>query len=536
MLRKEWFALLLTCLAWTGCAGGLGTKPRGWAEISTQHIRLRTDLDADAATDFVRQLEAHRAALASAAFECATEELTEPIAITLFSRVADYDAIAPRDTDAIVEASRPGLAEIPPEIVMKRTKERKVLLQEFLNRVAHSFIAQCYPQLPPWLNEGLALFYETIELDNGQVIAGAQKFTFVPESELPNERSRRPKAITVVPEKVVPPLTTLLNSEFEAFYQYTGHYDTLREREQLRMTARYAGAWALTHALETADISTRARLQRFMLEVRFGDVSMADAWRRTMKGVHLQKLYAEWTAIQTRYPVIAIPYEHSTPREPRVRKMSEAEVDAHLAARWDWSTEKGRSRAESRLARAIELAPDRASFRLVAAALAQASGATERAAEALSTAIRLAPDDAEVMRSELVFRTESLAGRLPDTRTNEELAAELEAKATTASEYDALAQYYLQLENEVMEARYWAARAIRRNPSCAVCRVTAGAVLEAAGQPVLAQSMYRRALNLAAHDAGFDRAAVLAAIARLEPAEAAPAAPEEGERPARPGS
>lgn len=46
--------------------------------------------------------------------------------------------------------------------------------------------------------------------------------------------------------------------------------------------------------------------------------------------------------------------------------------------------------------------------------------------------------------------------------------------------------------------------------------MTAGNVLLEAGQPVLAASMYRRALTLGADDAGFDRQAVRAAIAKAE--------------------
>lgn len=51
---------------------------------------------------------------------------------------------------------------------------------------------------------------------------------------------------------MIPSLNALLFSKFDEFYQYTGLYDTIRERDQLYLAGRYAGAWALTHALQTA--------------------------------------------------------------------------------------------------------------------------------------------------------------------------------------------------------------------------------------------------------------------------------------------
>lgn len=484
--------------------------------MDTTHIRLRTDLDPEEAKRLATQWQEHRDALASAAFECATDQEAEPIAVTVFQDADDYNTIAPRDVDAVIEASKSSLAEIPREIVMRMRQDTTVLRQELLHRATHDLSAQCYPQLPPWLNEGLALFYETIELEGRDVIAGGQKYTFVPENELPNERSRRPKAITVVPESAVPALPVLLAYDFEEFYQYTGLLDALREREQVLLMGRYGGAWALTHALQTADISTYARLQQFMVEVRFGERTMTGAWERTMQGVNLRSLYEDWTAIQIRYPTIALAAKRTERPAPASRVMTQAEVARHLASRFDWSTKEGRERALVKVDDALAIDPEDAAAHLLRAAIAQAGGDVAQTAAALSYAIGLEPDNPTILRAQLVFLLDDPGSRLSDPRTPDELAKALERTGSTALELDAIARYYLSEGDRVMDARYWAARALRRDPTCAPCRVTAGDILEAAGQPNLAVSMYRRALNLAAHDAGFDREAVLQAIARTD--------------------
>lgn len=83
-----------------------------------------------------------------------------------------------------------------------------------------------------------------------------------------------------------------------------------------------------------------------MGEVRFGEESMAEAWTNTMRGLDLPKLYRDWTAIQIRYPTIAIAYR-ATPDtvQPEVTAVNAADLALHMAARWNWGTEDGRRRA-----------------------------------------------------------------------------------------------------------------------------------------------------------------------------------------------
>lgn len=515
-MRSLCAATWLACWVLAGCAGGITTQAGGWVQVDTEHVRLRTDLGLEEAVAFAEDLQQHRDALVDIAFDCGSAQLAQPTRITFFANEEAFDAVAPRDATTIVEGSRAGLVDMAPELLMKPNRHQRVLRQAALHEMGHALSAECYPGLPSWLSEGLALFYETSELEEDALVLGRQKYAIVRQDELAAEIARaRPETI-VVPHAAVPRLVELLAYGFGEFYRYIDYYDTLQERERILRLGRYAGAWALTHSLFTVDESTNARLRRFMLEVRFGEATLADAWSTSMRGIDIARLYEDWTSIGVRYPVIAYGYRSREREAARVRALTEAEVELHLAARWDWTDEKGRGEATAHLARAMELDPGNPGAYLMRAAVAAASGADAEAGTWLYRAVDLAPDDPAVLRSELVFRF--FAPEVPASagRSIDDVAAALVMRATTASQYDALARYFLEAGSDTMEARYWAARALRRDPSCASCRVTAGELLEAAGQPSLAISMYRGALTVAAHDPHFDRASVLESIEALE--------------------
>lgn len=506
----------LLCWVCSGCAGGLATQTGDWVQVDTEHVRLRTDLGENEAVAFAADLQRHSDGLAGTALDCGAAGRTQPTHITFFAKEAAFDAVAPRDAATLAAPARTGLAEIPAELLIKPNPNPRVLRQAALRDMVHAMTAECYPGLPPWLGQGLVLFYETVEIDGDSVVLGRPKYTVTRQAELANAIARERTETTVVPDTAVPPLAELLRYEFGEFYRYIDYYDTLRERERVLISGRHAGAWALTHALLTVDPAINARLVQFILEVRFGDEALASAWERTMAGVDLARLYADWTAVHVRYPVLAYPYRAGRRRAPVTRAMSEAEVELHLAAQWSVDDEESRSAALAHLDRALELRPEDPSAYLMQAALARASGAEGEAATWLSRAVDLAPDDPAVLRSELVFRLDAPDAPLQTGRALADVALALETHAETAMQYDALARYHLEVEKDVTEARYWAARALRRDPGCASCRVTAGDLLAESGQPRLADSMYRRALNLAARDPRFDRARVLASMNALK--------------------
>ena len=342
----------------TGCGAGLATQSGGWVQVDTEDVRIRTDLAESQATELAEDLQRHRDALVQTSFKCGSAQLTQPLHITFFAKESDFNAVAPRDARTIVEPGKTGLAELPPELLMKPTRNRRLLRQAVLHEMVHALSAECYPGLPPWLSEGLSLFYETVEIEGDALIAGRQKYAIVRQGEIPNEIARTREEITVIPHTAVPTLSELLAFDFSEFYQYIDYYDAFQEREKVLLLGRYAGAWALTHALMTADIATYSRLQQFMLELRFGEESVAEAWHSTMSGIDLNLLYSDWTSINVRYPTIALGFEDSGPSTTTARPMAEAEVELHLAARWDWNDEEGRARAIEHLDRSIELNPN----------------------------------------------------------------------------------------------------------------------------------------------------------------------------------
>lgn len=131
--------------------------------------------------------------------------------------------------------------------------------------------------------------------------------------------------------------------------------------------------------------------------------------------------------------------------------MSEAEVELHLAERWDWNDPDGRERAGAHLDRAMELDPEDPQAYLGRAALADASEGQAQAAAWLSRALDVAPENLGVLRSELLFRLtrpELPARTRPPTS---EIVAALEQTATTALEL--LARHQLGAQGDTMKAR-----------------------------------------------------------------------------------
>lgn len=411
--------------------------------------------------------------------------------------------------------------------------------EPYLREAVLDLVSQCYPELPPWLHQGLSSFYETAYLSDEGFVLGAPAYRFAPLTDLgapPAEGTGvlelTAPTVTVVPTGIVPPLDQLLTSGFDQFYGDVASVWSSEEPEQVEALGRYAGAWALVHALKTVDLTTREQLRRFMTEIRFGDVSPTKAWAETMQGIDIVALYREWTEPGIRYPEFAIAHAPERTRTPTMSAMDRAELLVFFAARRDWSSGEGRAKALEGLEEAVTLQPDAPEPHLLIAAVREVAGDDRGARAALSQAIRVAPDEPSVLRAELYLLGKDPSVSFPDGRSAADVASALQARAVTAAQYDALAHYYLR-SSDLGEARYWAARALRRSPTCVRCRVTAGDMLAAGGQWRLAEYMYKRALNLAASDPGFDAAVLLtkireakdrqASAAEASSAEAAPA-------------
>src|SRR6185503_3054 len=110
---------------------------------------------------------------------------------------------------------------------------RRVLYHEVL----HHFVRHHLPEAPLWLNEGLAEFYSTLEVDHGEAWIGRQVVDHVVRLQ---RGPRRPLADLLA-------IATDAHSEDD---------DTIQE------SAFYAESWALVHYLLIAEDGGRAAVAR----------------------------------------------------------------------------------------------------------------------------------------------------------------------------------------------------------------------------------------------------------------------------------
>jgi hypothetical protein len=249
-------ALLVAAGAPAGCAGKLPPCPAAggpaWRELESAHFRLRTDDDSEAARAALRDLEQFQAALLTV-FHAAPE-----------LRIGRLPVVVVRDGwDAFADEQMLGWftrALFRPLVVMRADSE--LARQEVIkHELVHYFSAKVMPAQPPWLAEGLATFFETLDVDTGkgEVLVGRPA----------------PNLLSIVQHGARLPLTELIaaktiegdRSVFYASAWATVHFlmnhhaDELRAYEAaLRMRVPFDAAWTQAFGkLTLADLDGELR-------------------------------------------------------------------------------------------------------------------------------------------------------------------------------------------------------------------------------------------------------------------------------------
>ena len=142
-----------------GAAHAAGAAPAGMRDIETRHYRIHTDLDPELARDLTQRLDvmydayAHRLRLFNA------EDRPVPrFEVYLFRRQEDYlkhTGERRRNTGGVFMSGRNLLASFLGG--QGRDALRRTLQHEAFHQFAHAVIS---PDLPVWLNEGLAQVFE----------------------------------------------------------------------------------------------------------------------------------------------------------------------------------------------------------------------------------------------------------------------------------------------------------------------------------------------------------------------------------------
>jgi hypothetical protein len=239
--------LLPLLLLAAGCAHSLvraDIHQRGWFLVETEHISLRTDLPRMPAYLRALSLEDEWDALARN-YDLLAPGATRPtgrFAVIHFARCADFDQIRPRAGGGFVIA-------IDSEGVAITCAQRRS--DGLVHELAHIFNHH-YFGLPRWLDEGLATYYETIELWLHKLVVG-----------------KVPGVATFVLRRRDPLLDL---GDLRALRAET-FYDSDRE------FANYTSAWKLVHLLSNTTPERLRAFRRYLAALR-GGVPESTAWQQ----------------------------------------------------------------------------------------------------------------------------------------------------------------------------------------------------------------------------------------------------------------
>jgi hypothetical protein len=153
----------LVAMSSSGCAAHLppcpGAGGPGWREVESRHFRLRTDEDAGTARDTLRELEQLQAALLTS-WRAPPDLDGRRVPVVLVGQ--GWTDFADREVEGMFTH-----ALFQPLILMRGGSP--LARQELIkHELVHYLSRLVMPAQPPWLSEGLATYFQTIEVDAEQ--------------------------------------------------------------------------------------------------------------------------------------------------------------------------------------------------------------------------------------------------------------------------------------------------------------------------------------------------------------------------------
>ena len=313
--------------------------PTGWSQLTTKHFVLYTDLSPDLARQRIQRFEVLRSVLEDVAFP-PTEEPQSRVAVIVFRRDRDYEALAPfgtvgvfvadgstepegrhlmlssaelasetdsRDTMPPLIDHCPSRASMSPSCwssPRSQSVTQEEAVQRFVHEMVHALMHQSFEDSPPWLDEGLAQYLSTLRLEEGRVVLGDP----VP-------------AATAVPASLLPSVRELTGADASRFQP--------RDVDSVTAARYYAGAWVLVHLFENGPERYGERFRALASALSDGKAD-DDAWRAAMSGVREETVQADYMAhaMTSAWRVVERPAPTRPASEAQLQPMSAPEVRA----------------------------------------------------------------------------------------------------------------------------------------------------------------------------------------------------------------
>jgi tetratricopeptide (TPR) repeat protein len=441
---------------------------RGWLEVETPHISLRTDLERDDAIWRARQLEQFWAALAHL-YDLVAPGAPPPagrFSVILLASCADFQHIAWQDVSGFAAPMDGQLVAVTCEANQGDT---------VIHELAHLFNHHHFPRLPRWVDEGLATYYSTLQVRDGRAVLGNFPSQLSPYWNRPGW---------------LPSLSALRHLSSDEFYRD-------------RAGANYFCAWKLVHVLNNTDRARQAGFRAYLQALRAG-VPDDTAWQEAFRDVPAGPLADDYATYQRRDRVnrLVTSYDWSEPSPPRVRALRPGE--AHfLWARLLAVAHAGE--VAEQLERAAAADPDWPGLLYARAVLLRPRDAVEL----LRRYVARVPDDPRGWQALVSARMNRAvpAGYSPLDRPPPPALRGMQDDVRKLIEHsdtpDALNQigWYFALARNPNAGLNFALRAVQAEPSCAECWDTVGLLYFEAGKLALAIAAQERAVGIYAERA-----------------------------------
>ena len=409
-------------------------------EASSEHFRVVADLSKEDAIELAQELEENLRALEHVAFSTSRAPV-DPSTVVVFTEESDFHAFTPASFDGVFRQGLPFDLE-PSRFLLLHGKLSLQSRITCMHELTHDLFERNFGAAPPWLHEGWAEYYSTIELepDRVRVGLGLPRLTFTEESQIVGHIASDGTQVTAMPIALVAPPSELLGLDRDAFYRDAMSAKPSQD-ENLHEASLYIGAWALVHMLHDGPEPYPTRFKRFMDEVRNDRVE--PAWERAFAGLSSADFDRDFRHYLGERKLAT--FEYGRPKAElsnpiTTHTLSDAEVRVLWARLSSLDGESGAA-AERDLDEAVREAatsPDTHYFR--GAFLLKKEHFDEAESE-LSQAVSLAPSEPRYLHGLLSLRIAQLP-KNPHLHAGDpvvELAARLARVARSAVEFYSLA-------------------------------------------------------------------------------------------------
>lgn len=464
-------AVLLAAVLSVGCkvfAPALSAPERWgitWHEVAAEHVVLATDIDLDEARELAAEAETTFEALRRVAFRGVAAP-RRGLRIVYFSRTEDFTRTARLPAGGYFAASLFDDPDEEPTIVLRPSSNRREALT---HEIVHALVDRALPFAPLWLDEGLAEYYETIELRDGFAhVGGSPPRGWIERLLASGDDAPSAQALFSMP-----------------FVEFHPRGFALPFANESKRTANYLGSWGLAGLL-VDDPDHRGWLDR-IFDARTVEPGKS-VYETAFSGVPAAELEAAYRGYlkSDSHARRAVPYRPGAKPQVSAREMTPAEIRI-LWARLLYAPcrESDVDFAREHLDAAVALSPRSAEAWFWKGWLLRQTDDLHGAERSIDVALSLEPEAPRpLLGAVLVADALQKAGPLDERRRRkrDEHLARLSTVARSMGALRRVAEYRLTAD-DAEGALQLTRRALAAHPQCVMCYFTLSEAALQLGKP-----------------------------------------------------